>query len=247
MNPDSPEPLTPLLTAAARFGVELSPEAVGRLETYRDLLLIWNRRINLISRKDTGRIVSYHFLDSLTAAPLIPERASVCDLGSGAGLPGIPLKIARADIVMTLIEATRKKALFLDEAVRQLRLENTTVINARAEEITEGREKGEGRREKFDVVLCRLLGKVGEVAPIAGRLLNPAGRIIFYKSDLGNPKSKIQNPKSFDTESCPRLTLETELKQAQSVLDRLRLAVHEIRDYRFAFTRRLVVVTRSAG
>jgi 16S rRNA (guanine527-N7)-methyltransferase len=219
--------LEPLVNAAGRFGVKLLPPAIEQLGAYHDLLLAWNQRINLISRKDTGRIVNYHFLDSLTAVPLIPENASVCDLGSGAGLPGIPVKVVRADITMTLIDATRKKALFLDEVIRELKLEKAAVINARAEDLPGGpapRSSPPG----FDVILCRLLGRIGEVTAFSARLLNPGGRIIFYKSD----------------------TAEEEIGQAQPVLDRLHLSVAEIRDYRFnspeAFVRRLVVVTRNA-
>ena len=209
--------LDPLTAGARTLGIELTPGMQERFRTYHALLLTWNKRINLISRQDTGRIIGYHFLDSLAAIPLISPGALVADLGSGAGLPGIPIRIVRDDIRMTLVEATRKKVLFLDTAIRQLALENTAVCHTRAEAITD---------LKFDLVLCRLLGKIKDVLPFTAPLLNPRGQIVFYKVTGNDP----------------------EMKQAQRVLDRLHLHITEVRDVRLPvpaeILRRLVVVAR---
>ena len=83
------------VVAMRQFGLELSPAQLGQFRKYEQSLREWNERVNLVSRKDLDRLVGYHFLDSLTASALIPEGSSVCDAGSGGGLPGIPLKIAR--------------------------------------------------------------------------------------------------------------------------------------------------------
>ena len=161
------------LSAAAELGVELSLVALERLGRYQELILEWNQRINLISRADTHRIASYHFIDSLTAVPLLPMGASVCDLGAGAGLPGIPLKIARDDVSMVLVDSIRKKAVFLERVVRELALDRTRVLNLRAEDM---------RGERFDVVVGRLLGPIERVVRYAEPLMNPAGVLVLYKS-----------------------------------------------------------------
>jgi 16S rRNA (guanine527-N7)-methyltransferase len=181
----NPGILEPLIAASGELGVVLTPRAMERFETYHALLLVWNRRINLISRKDTGRIVGYHFVDSLRANPLIPANSSVCDLGSGAGLPGIPCAIVRDDIRLVLVESIRKKAIFLEQVVKQLDLENTVVLSVRGEEIKD---------RSFDVVLCRLLGKTADVARRARGLLAPQGRIILYKSEAVAAELKQAQP-----------------------------------------------------
>ena len=141
----------------------------------------------MVSRKDTKSIVSYHFIDSLLVLNFLPVPSpysspigggrtggrEVCDLGSGAGLPGIPLKIMRDDINLYLIESIQKKAAFLDLAVKELNLVNVKILAERAESIKD---------IKCDIVLIRLLGKIKELVPIALKLLKPAGKIIFYKS-----------------------------------------------------------------
>jgi 16S rRNA (guanine527-N7)-methyltransferase len=138
------------------------------------LLLEWNQKINLVSRQDTERIVPYHFIDSLLVVNEIPKNSAVGDLGSGAGLPGIPLKIVRDDIKLYLIESIQKKAAFLDLVAERLSLANVTVLPERAENITD---------IKCDLVLIRLIGRIKKVVPIVIHFLNPAGKIIFYKSE----------------------------------------------------------------
>jgi 16S rRNA (guanine527-N7)-methyltransferase len=125
-----------------------------------------------VSRQDIDRLVSYHFIDSISAIPEIPLNSIVCDLGAGAGLPGIPIKIVRDDINIFLVESIQKKANFLSEAVKTLGLKNAVVLNQRAETIQD---------IKFDVILVRLFGKIHDVLPITSKLLSPNGKIIFYK------------------------------------------------------------------
>jgi 16S rRNA (guanine527-N7)-methyltransferase len=154
------------------LGLILSSDKLENSQTFHQLLLDWNQRINLVSRRDIDRLVSYHFIDSVSAIPEILLNSTVCDLGAGAGLPGIPIKIIRDDINMYLVESIQKKANFLSEAVKTLELKNTIVLNQRAETIKD---------IKFDVILVRLFGKIPDVLPLASKLLSPKGKIIFYK------------------------------------------------------------------
>jgi 16S rRNA (guanine527-N7)-methyltransferase len=170
----TPGILQMFVAGASRLDLTLTPTMLERFGQYEELLRDWNRRINLISRKDTERIITYHCLDSLTGSGLIPPGSAVADIGTGAGLPGIPLKIVRDDISLTLVESIQKKVAFLDAAVRHLGLTRTDVLRARAEEM---------RDRTFDVILTRLVGKIREILPAARRLLAPGGRFIFYKGE----------------------------------------------------------------
>jgi len=160
--------------------LRLTSEQLAKFQQYYKLLLQWNQKINLISRKDTHQLISYHFTDSLSVLNEIPASSTVYDLGSGAGLPGIPLKIMRDDINLYLVESTKKKATFLELAKQELQLKNVTVLAERAECLKQiSANLGE---IQADIVLLRLIGRIKKLAPLAVSLVKPTGKIIFYKS-----------------------------------------------------------------
>jgi 16S rRNA (guanine527-N7)-methyltransferase len=150
----------------------LSPTQLQSISTYIDILLHWNTRINLSAIRDPEEIVTRHFGESLFAARhLFPVGAqagtAVADLGSGAGFPGIPIKLWAPDISMTLIESNHKKATFLREVVRSLTLTGINIQNARAEDLV----------QTYDVVTLRAVERLTETLPVAARLLSPNGRL----------------------------------------------------------------------
>ncbi|MEO0072290.1 MAG: 16S rRNA (guanine(527)-N(7))-methyltransferase RsmG [candidate division WOR-3 bacterium] len=163
------------------LGLKITDEEINKFRAYAQLICNWNTKINLISRKDVDRIVSYHFIDSVSSVGLISYGAQVADLGSGAGLPGIPVKIVRPDINLTLIESIKKKARFLEETIKLLNLSNTQVLAARAEMISNG---------LFDTMLVRLVGKIKDILKIVSPLLKVKGLVIFYKSQQVNSEIK---------------------------------------------------------
>ncbi|MEO0085605.1 MAG: 16S rRNA (guanine(527)-N(7))-methyltransferase RsmG [candidate division WOR-3 bacterium] len=169
MTPD----FTSFKSACGRFGLSLTEDRFALLCHYADLLLDWNQRVNLISRKDTSRILSYHVIDSLAAAQLIPADARCTDVGSGAGLPGIPIAIVRPDIHMTLVESTKKKCLFLDHCRLELKLANIEVACSRAEELDP---------LACDIVLSRLTGPLRRTLKHLTRHSKPGGSIVLYKN-----------------------------------------------------------------
>jgi 16S rRNA (guanine527-N7)-methyltransferase len=169
-----PDPdFSTLATACRQFGLELTPAQYDTFVRYTQLLREWNQRINLVSRRDTDRILTYHVVDSLAVQRLVPQGARVCDIGSGAGLPGIPLAIARADLKMLLVEASQKRSSFLRMAVAELGLERLEVLNERAESLAP---------LECDVVLSRLAGPLPDVVRDAGRHRKPHGTIVLYKT-----------------------------------------------------------------
>ena len=168
-----------LLQQNARLlGVELHEKQLALFDLYQNELLKWNEKTNLISEKTTGDIVNRHFLDSLTAARFITlPNARIVDVGSGAGFPGIPLKIYLPSIHLYLLESNRKKVSFLKQVIRLLNLENTFIIHDRTENIT---RTDEGR-EKFEIVISRAAFKLSDLLPLGQYFLVPEGLLITLK------------------------------------------------------------------
>jgi 16S rRNA (guanine527-N7)-methyltransferase len=172
--PPTPDPdFASLQTACRQLGIELTQSQYDSILRYTQLLRDWNRHINLVSRRDTDRILTYHVVDSLAVQRLIPQGSRVCDIGTGAGLPGIPLALVRSDLKMLLVESSQKRSRFLTTAVAELGLNNVDVFNERAESIPP---------LECDVVLSRLAGPLEDLVRFAGAHRRRKGTIILYKT-----------------------------------------------------------------
>jgi 16S rRNA (guanine527-N7)-methyltransferase len=159
--------------AAAILGRELTVDERGQFDKYLDLLIRWQRSHRLVGSVDPVWIVEHLFLDSLLFLRLLPVSArSIVDLGSGAGLPGIPIKIVRSAVEVSLVESRRRRASFLSAAVRELGLKGAHVIGDRAED----RLAELGGR--FDAVVMRCTGEADEMIPIAAQLVGAQGLVI---------------------------------------------------------------------
>ncbi len=155
-----------LVAGALALGVHLTPGQVGAFATYLEEIGRWSAHINLTALRDPGDIVRAGFLDSLACLPLIPPEARCAlDVGSGAGFPGLPLKIARPDMSFTLVEASRKKATFLQHMVRQLGIGGVRVVQRRAEALA----ADPGEAGAYDLALARAVAP----PPDQGRLVRP--------------------------------------------------------------------------
>jgi 16S rRNA (guanine527-N7)-methyltransferase len=143
------------------------------ISTYIDILLRWNSRINLTAIRDPEEIVTRHFGESLFAArhllPAATSRIRVADVGSGAGFPGLPIKLWNPEISLNLIESNHKKATFLREVSRTLTLTDINILNARAENLPEN--------QKFDIVTLRAVERFDEIFPVASKLVAIHGSI----------------------------------------------------------------------
>lgn len=169
-----------LIDGASRMGIELSDQQQDALLHYMAMLLKWNRVYNLVSRKETNNIVEVHLLDSLSVLPYI-RGFRVIDVGSGAGLPGIPLAILRPDCEFTLLDSSGKKGRFRTQAVIELGLNNVTVVNERAEQF----DAGQG----FDVVISRAFATVAGMLGVAGHMIGVDGRFLAMKGV--NPRKEL--------------------------------------------------------
>jgi len=169
---DSANPLRPQLEAGLS-ALGLEPALAGPLLAYLALLQRWNATYNLTAVRDPQAMITLHLLDSLAMAPHVAGLASLADLGTGPGLPGIPLAIAHPGLQVTLVESNGKKARFLREAVRQLKLGNARVAESRAEALDEP--------GAYAAITARALATLPDIVAVGGHLLAPSGRLLAMK------------------------------------------------------------------
>ena len=168
-----------LAAGAGAFDLDLSPAQLDQFARYAELLIDWNLRFNLTSIVDPRDIVIKHFLDSLSVIRSIPPGPiKLIDVGAGAGLPGLPIKLVRPEVSLTLLEATRKKCDFLKAVIDDLHLTDVQVINARAEDAGRAVE----HREVYDVAIARAVGEMPVLLEYVLPLVKIGGRAIAQKS-----------------------------------------------------------------
>jgi 16S rRNA (guanine527-N7)-methyltransferase len=169
-----------LARAAEALGQPLSAEQLAAFERLRELLLEGNRRLNLTAIDDPARVEILHFVDSIAGLlALPPGPLRVVDVGTGGGLPGLALRIARPCLRLTLLDATRKKCDYLAATVRALGLDDppVEVLNARAEDV--GRDPA--RRGSWDAALARGLAPLNVLAELCLPLVGPGGLVVAWK------------------------------------------------------------------
>ena len=171
-----------LLRGAGKLGIELDAAQLGRFEGFYQQLVDWNRRINLTSVTEYEEVQTRHFLDSLSVSAAIPAEmlrgARLLDVGSGAGLPGVPLAIAHSELSVTLLEATAKKAAFLEQLVDELELDGVDVLTGRAETLAHDVRL----RERFDVVASRAVAKLPVLAELTLPFCRVGGLVVAQKA-----------------------------------------------------------------
>jgi 16S rRNA (guanine527-N7)-methyltransferase len=168
-----------------KYDIWLSASQKNQFRIYGAELIRWQRTLNLVSEKDRDRLIIRHMADSLLPLThrLLEGMPVVGDMGSGAGFPGVPIAICRPELTITLIDSNLRKASFLKQIVRLLRLERVTVYPGRLEQMA-------SLIETFDVVLVRAVDALGRLATLVSPVLKPEGRLIAYKGP--EPDSEIQ-------------------------------------------------------
>jgi len=180
---------------SAEESAVLTTAQLLNISTYIDILLRWNARTNLTAIRGEEQIVTRHFGESLFAArhlfPLcssvspVIKSLEVADVGSGAGFPGIPIKLWAPEISLTLIESNHKKATFLKEVTRALTLTNVNIQTARAESLADA---------SFDVVTLRAVERFQSILPAAARLVVPGGRLALLIGQAQLPQAQMALP-----------------------------------------------------
>lgn len=169
--------------------IYMQQKEIEQFYNYMKLLLEWNEKINLTAITDPKEVIIKHFIDSLTISKHIPQGASLVDMGTGAGFPGIPLKIHRKDVKITLVDSLNKRIKFLDEVIEKLNLEGIETIHARAEEFG----KNPKYREKFDIATSRAVANLATLSEYLIPLVKGKGKCICMKGP--DIEEEIQNGK----------------------------------------------------
>ena len=168
---------------------ELTELQQEQFENYKDLLLEWNEKINLTAITEEDDIILKHFIDSMTILKHVDEKSSIVDVGTGAGFPGIPVKIANPSINVTLVDSLNKRLIFLEEVIKNLNLEKIKTVHSRAEEFGQNNIY----REKFDIATSRAVANLSVLVEYLLPLVKVGGKCICMKgSDI---EEELQNSK----------------------------------------------------
>ena len=166
-------PTEQLAAGIAALGLALPEKAEEKLLAYLALLSKWNRTYNLTAVRDEAAMVSHHLLDSLAVLPHLGATGTLADVGSGAGLPGLPLAIARPALELVSIEANQKKSAFQQQAKIELGLANVAIHCGRVEDLKPA--------TLFDAVISRAFSDLAEFVRLAGQLVRAGGRLLAMK------------------------------------------------------------------
>ena len=164
---------TGISEGVASMGLELGEEAIARLAAYLELVEKWNRVHNLTAVREPSQMVALHLLDSLSILPHLANAATLLDVGTGAGLPGIPLAVAKPSMAVTLLDSSHKKCAFLQQAKTELGLANAEVVCDRVENWKPA--------QRYDVVVSRAFSDLADFVEQAKHLVAPGGRLMAMK------------------------------------------------------------------
>ena len=181
-----------LLNGSGKMNIDISSAQLDMVKQYSSLLLAWNEKINLTAITSPEEIATKHFLDSFTplTTGYIPSDASVIDVGTGAGFPGLPMKIASSGIKLTLLDSLNKRINFLKTVIDELSLTDTECVHSRAEDA--GHDKK--FRESFDVAVSRAVANMSSLAELCLPFVKVGGVFMALKGPMADEElSKASN------------------------------------------------------
>lgn len=176
-----------LVEGAEVFGIRLNERQVEAFDLYLRELFKWNQKINLTAIRSEKGIVLKHFLDSLSVYPYLSKTASLLDIGSGAGFPGIPLKIVRPSLEITLIDSVRKKIDFQKHIIRMLGFKDMEAIHGRIQD----RAILQSMTERFDTVISRAFSDLQTLLLLAFPFLSKGGMLLAMKGELEKEEIRL--------------------------------------------------------
>lgn len=206
------------------FGIELDDIKLEQFHKYYELLIEWNKNINLTAITEYGDVLTKHFLDSLAIVKAIDCKRtySLIDVGTGAGFPGIPIKIVFPNIKVTLLDSLKKRVNFLDEVIKNLSLTDIEAIHGRAEDFA----KEDKLREQYDISVSRAVANLSTLSELCLPYVNVNGKFIAYKSEkadieLIEAQNAIQILGGGNIEKIPFLLPGTEFERNIIVIDKI--------------------------
>lgn len=183
-----------LIKDAETIGISLNEFHVKQFEKYQDLLLEWNEKINLTAITDEQDIITKHFVDSLYCLKYIKPGDKVIDIGTGAGFPGIPLKIVSCETFVTLLDSLNKRIVYLNDVIDKLQLKGIETIHGRAEEFGVKPEY----REQYEIVTARAVANMKVLVEYCLPFVKIGGKFVCmkgseYKEEIAEAKAHIGN------------------------------------------------------
>ena len=172
-----------------KINIEISDKQIEKFFDYMNLLLEWNEKINLTAITEPEDIILKHFVDCATILKFIKDEDKIIDIGTGAGFPGIPLKILNEKLDITLMDSLNKRINFLNEIINKLDLKNIVAIHARAEELA----RNKGYREKFDIATSRAVANLSTLSEYMLPFVKKNGMVISMKGS--NIEEEVKNAK----------------------------------------------------
>lgn len=173
----------------SKLNIEIDEKKREQFYNYMQILVKWNENINLTAITEPKEVLQKHFIDSLTILPYIEENKTIIDVGTGAGFPGIPVKIAKENTKVVLLDALNKRLNFLNEVINELELKNIQTIHARAEEAG----KNKNLRENFDIAVSRAVAPLNILVEYLLPLVKIGGKCICMKGS--NIEEELKNSK----------------------------------------------------
>ena len=163
-----------------QLGINITDDMINKLNKYYEMLISWNEKINLTSITQKEEVYLKHFYDSLTLIKSydLTKNISVCDVGTGAGFPGLVLKVVFPNLNVTLVDALNKRVKFLNEVIKELNLKNIVAVHQRAEEFAKE------NREKFDIVTSRAVAKLNVLNELCLPMVKINGYFIPMKANI---------------------------------------------------------------
>ena len=189
--------LTLLEGGVNQVGLSLSSPQLEKLLLFIDLIAKWNKVHNLTAINNKKDMVVYHLLDSMVAVPFMQNYETVLDVGTGAGIPGIPLAIAMPNTKFTLVDSRSKRVKFVQFAIRSLQLSNVEVIHSRIEDFNQ---------DKFSVITSRAFSSLSNFVNLSKHLVADSGAILAYKGD-DSTVSQEELPEGFSLSKIHRVSV----------------------------------------
>ena len=169
-----------LYLEAKKYDFELNDDKLEKLETYKNMLVEWNEKINLTTITDEYQIIVKHFIDSLECTKYIKDGDNIIDVGTGAGFPGVVIGIFFEDKVnITLLDSLNKRLLFLKEVIKELNLQNIIIVHGRAEDMANDIIY----REKYDIVVARAVASLSVLCEYTSPYARTKGKCLYMKGD----------------------------------------------------------------